>query len=428
MDTPEATTMPTTNQWGALREKYAALLKGLNYQARECMEQDDQSKAYWEIVEIFDNWYAHDLSPEILWLGIQEILLESSAADIDSYIELSVNHAYDFLKKQNWLGRRGPWSDVAGWTVGTKISNLAKAKIAHIHGKHLFVDVETTGLSPQSDRIISIEWAYYLWGNLIQSGFSLVNPGTPIAPEVEAITGITNANVELAPEFVVPGVDLARLADDAIVISDNADFAFEFLKAECGRANIEFNAFHVVSTYALGKEHSFKGCLQGARGIPQNESGAAVDENFIGETAVDSSKLLAVINPREQKRIAAIDSVISANKKNKSGPTWTTLSMSAMEFRNNFVSAVRASSMERFRRVSLSPDILVVDFCDDFFNFNESTKEFIEIVRQRMQNNKPTVMGFRFLDDHQENEDTSTSETQSRFADFLTSASRIILK
>ena len=69
----------------------------------------------------------------------------------------------------------------------------------------LLVDVETTGLDPQRDEIIELAMTpfnYGLDGTVFSVGGSfqgLRQPSEPIAPEITAITGITNEMVAGAP-------------------------------------------------------------------------------------------------------------------------------------------------------------------------------------------------------------------------------------
>ncbi len=99
------------------------------------------------------------------------------------------------------------------------------------------VDVEATGASPRHGaRVIEIAVAV-LDGDRPTLAFeSLVDPGTPIAPVVTRLTGITDAAVRLAPPF-------ARIADavldalaGAVFVAHQARFDWTLLCAELDRA------------------------------------------------------------------------------------------------------------------------------------------------------------------------------------------------
>jgi DNA polymerase-3 subunit epsilon len=108
-----------------------------------------------------------------------------------------------------------------------------------------FVDVETTGTSPARERVTEVgvvtveadgaalrvtEWS------------SLVNPGVPIPPEIQWLTGISNEMVRAAPPFAALAAELAARLHDAVFIAHNARFDYGFLRAEFGRAGIDFRA------------------------------------------------------------------------------------------------------------------------------------------------------------------------------------------
>ena len=98
-----------------------------------------------------------------------------------------------------------------------------------------FVDLETTGMRAAADRITEIgvvtvdadpgggparvaQWA------------TLVDPEVPIPPEIQAMTGITDAMVRRAPTFSSIAADLARQLDDRVFVAHNARFDHGFLK------------------------------------------------------------------------------------------------------------------------------------------------------------------------------------------------------
>lgn len=66
--------------------------------------------------------------------------------------------------------------------------------------KLVFVDLETTGANPISDRIIEIG-IVCVEGGHVERWSSLVQPGIPISPFIQSLTGITNEMVCDAPVF-----------------------------------------------------------------------------------------------------------------------------------------------------------------------------------------------------------------------------------
>lgn len=92
------------------------------------------------------------------------------------------------------------------------------------------VDVETTGLSPLSDRITEIAMMKIVGGILVDEFSTLINPLIPIPPSVTAITGIDNLMVQNAPtarEIAPVVVDFLR---DGVFVAHNAPFDWGFVR------------------------------------------------------------------------------------------------------------------------------------------------------------------------------------------------------
>ena len=108
-----------------------------------------------------------------------------------------------------------------------------------------FVDVETTGSSPVRERVTEVGLVRVdIDGDALRvdEWSTLVNPGTPIPPEIEWLTGITNAMVRDAPPFADVAQELIDRLDGAVFVAHNARFDYGFLRAEFARAGLGFHA------------------------------------------------------------------------------------------------------------------------------------------------------------------------------------------
>ncbi|MHB1681497.1 MAG: 3'-5' exonuclease [Bacilli bacterium] len=96
--------------------------------------------------------------------------------------------------------------------------------------RFLILDVETTGLNPQEDRIVQIALVSVHCGRVAQLGVTLVNPERPIPPRASAIHHITNRQVEHAPPWSVlwPHVEQYLFGAD-VIVAHNAVFDRSFL-------------------------------------------------------------------------------------------------------------------------------------------------------------------------------------------------------
>lgn len=105
-----------------------------------------------------------------------------------------------------------------------------------------FVDVETTGLSPERNRIIEIGIVRVENGKVVKQFNSLVDPGTHLPAEIISITGITTAELAGAPSFFSIKDQVKDLLEDSVFVAHNVNFDYGFVKNEFKRYETSFNA------------------------------------------------------------------------------------------------------------------------------------------------------------------------------------------
>jgi DNA polymerase-3 subunit epsilon len=108
--------------------------------------------------------------------------------------------------------------------------------------KLAFVDIETTGTSAIADRIIEIAIIRVENGCVVEEFETLLNPETFISPYIEAITGITQRQVEDAPVFATVIPKVTSILKDCLFIAHNVRFDYSFIKRELARHEISFTA------------------------------------------------------------------------------------------------------------------------------------------------------------------------------------------
>lgn len=96
------------------------------------------------------------------------------------------------------------------------------------------LDVETTGRSPEKDRVIEIAVVRIkATGEPIREWHTLVNPEGPVG--ATEIHGITDSDVVDAPLFSDIAGDLLEVLDGSVIAAHNAQFDTKFIKNEFGR-------------------------------------------------------------------------------------------------------------------------------------------------------------------------------------------------
>jgi DNA polymerase III epsilon subunit family exonuclease len=91
------------------------------------------------------------------------------------------------------------------------------------------IDVETTGFSPASDRIVEIGCAEVDGDQVVSRWSTLVNPGRPIPSEATAIHGISDAMVAGAPSLKRALKQARRLCRGRVVAAHSARFDLSFV-------------------------------------------------------------------------------------------------------------------------------------------------------------------------------------------------------
>lgn len=116
------------------------------------------------------------------------------------------------------------------------------------------LDLETTGLSPDRDRITEVGVVKARRGEVVGEFATLVRPGIPIPAGITAVTGITDAMVAGHPpiEAVLPTL-LEFLGTDSVLVAHNASFDTRFLGAALARHGYPALGLPVVDTVAVAR-------------------------------------------------------------------------------------------------------------------------------------------------------------------------------
>ncbi|NYE26272.1 3'-5' exonuclease family protein [Pigmentiphaga litoralis] len=102
-----------------------------------------------------------------------------------------------------------------------------------------FVDLETTGTTAAFDRITEIG-IVRVDETGVNEWHRLVNPGRPIPPMIQSLTGISNEMVRSAPPFADVAAEVAERLQGCLFIAHNARFDYGFLRAEFERVGMPF--------------------------------------------------------------------------------------------------------------------------------------------------------------------------------------------
>ena len=96
-------------------------------------------------------------------------------------------------------------------------------------------DIETTGLSKETESITEIGAVKVVDGKIIDRFSTFVNPERPIPAEITKLTGITNETVADAPVITEILPKFLEFCQDAVLVAHNANFDTGFIRLNAER-------------------------------------------------------------------------------------------------------------------------------------------------------------------------------------------------
>lgn len=119
-----------------------------------------------------------------------------------------------------------------------------------------FLDVETTGLDPNSgDKICEIAVIKTVNGQIADEFVTLLNPGRTIPERAVSIHGITQTMVNRSPFFRDIANDLLDFLNDTVIVAHNARFDLEFLRSELRNLNLYLPENNIIDTLAIARRY-----------------------------------------------------------------------------------------------------------------------------------------------------------------------------
>ena len=116
------------------------------------------------------------------------------------------------------------------------------------------VDVETTGLFPNGDRIVEIALVGLTGeGEIAWQWQSLLNPGRRIPPSATRIHGIRDRDVANSPRFSDVSDTVKALLAGKVLLAHNLRFDAGFLNAEFRRCGLEVPTSRGIDTLQMSR-------------------------------------------------------------------------------------------------------------------------------------------------------------------------------
>ncbi|MCD8076140.1 MAG: PolC-type DNA polymerase III [Lachnospiraceae bacterium] len=216
-------------------------------------------------------------------------------------------------------------------------------------------DLETTGFSPQNNRIIEIGAVKVQNGKITDKFSTFVNPQVPIPFRIEELTSINDNMVMDAPtiETVLP--EFMEFCEGCVMVAHNASFDMSFIEENCRRLAIPCDKT-AVDTVAMARVllpalNRFKlDTVAKAVGVPLGHHHRAVDD--AGCTAEIFEKFLGMLQKREITTLAQLNDLGHSSKDQiKKLPTYHAIILAANEVgRTNLYRLVSWSHIDYYNR------------------------------------------------------------------------------
>ncbi len=193
---------------------------------------------------------------------------------------------------------------------------ITNSKNQRLEDAYVVFDLETTGLSPDKDKIIEIGAVKVVGGVISERFSSFVNPEIPIPYRIEELTSIRDDMVMDAPKIEEILPEFMAFCKGAAMVAHNAGFDMSFITKNCERQGIETDAT-VIDTVALarlllpGLNRLKLDTVAKALGVPLGNHHRAVDD--AGCTAEIFVKFIHMLKERGAETLDSVNQMGAAS-------------------------------------------------------------------------------------------------------------------
>lgn len=141
---------------------------------------------------------------------------------------------------------------IEAYLVDDLKDTIVNSKNQRLDDVYVVFDLETTGFSPDKNKIIEIGAVKVEGGAVTERFSSFVNPEVPIPFHIEELTSIRDDMVMDAPKIEEILPQFMAFCEGAIMVAHNAEFDMSFILKNCERQKIHTD-FTVIDTVALAR-------------------------------------------------------------------------------------------------------------------------------------------------------------------------------
>ncbi len=138
------------------------------------------------------------------------------------------------------------------YLVDDRCEIYSGSKQMPLDGEFVVFDIETTGLSPNTEAITEIGAVKIKNGVITDTFNELVNPLKPIPQKIVELTGISDSMVANCPDIKSILPKFFEFAGDGVLVAHNASFDTSFIKKAAKDMGLEYN-YSCIDTLELSR-------------------------------------------------------------------------------------------------------------------------------------------------------------------------------
>ncbi len=232
---------------------------------------------------------------------------------------------------------------------------VTNSKNQSVDDTYVVFDIETTGFSPNVNKIIEIGAVKVEKGKITEKFSTFVNPQVPIPFRIEELTSINDEMVVNAPTIDVTLPQFMEFCKDCVMVAHNADFDMSFIMNNCDKLGIEHD-FTYVDTVALARIlltnlNRYKlDTVAKAVGVSLENHHRAVDD--AGCTAEIFVKFVKMLKDRGAETLDAVNALTASSADNiKKLPTYHAIILATCDQgRTNLYHLISLSHIKYYNR------------------------------------------------------------------------------